>query len=511
MPIRILMLQTRQGDAGAMLQKDQTYTVSEQLGQSLVGSGYARSLETSLPGDLGPPVFASSVSGAGKQMAFDSLGVIPIAVAAQFPGGKYLVQTQFNPAPAILTGDPLVPGYTTADITAMSMSAGNGLMDTTGAVIGGANAGWFNWWLCSNGDIFGVCRGDANTKNYLFRAKYSGGGIVPGSFTVGSGAAATDKKAVLDIGKWNSAGSAGSGAGVQSTNIRHLANRSFLEAKVNGATHYFFCEYNVSGSRTAGSGGAGEDQVIVYRSTDLGVTWAVFLEFNTGGAHVIDHCHGAAQCPYSGWIYFMFGDVTNANNIIAYNGTASAVAPNTPLATIAATPGYRVIGGNERSRMTDMCFTPTLVYGLLDSDTEAFEASTIGFTSVVMPKLLDYVAAVAPLERLSYIPPILALQQPGWAMYASLRGKISAGNPEMFIHLWTSDAEAGAFKLVAKATLYVDSVAIPKWLFVDDQGRVWLSGTFGGGVQFTPTTASGSSVCLRPRLRLPSDVYPLVI
>lgn len=431
-----------------------------------------------------------AVSGAWKPIGFDVAGQVPIAVFGQLSDGRYVCTDGVLGAYAtqlwLLTGDPLVPGYASAALANTSMSAGNALKNTLGAVVAGANAGIFNAWPTSNGDIYFVARGDADTRNYLYRAK-------AGTFTVGSDAAYNNKQACIDIGRYG---------GSHTDGIRHLSNRSFLEAKVGNATHLFFVEYNVAGGRVAGGA---NDQAIVRRSTDGGTTWAIFLEFNTGGAHVVDHFHGAVQDPYSKWIYFMSGDVGTQNNIIAYNGTAAAPAANTALATLATTAGWKVINGSAATRFTDLSFTALGVYGLPDSDSNS-DASVNAYQGVQFPKTLEYPSLMGGTTvRQTNLPPLLNLQQPGWAACLSFRTHVDAVTPEPYLQIWTADFEGGTWTLTNKVRNYRAATAVPKGFFIDQAGRVWISGTYGGGIQFASSGSAAqinaSSIALTPVVR----------
>ena len=502
-----LILDTSPNDTLTISVSSGTYSVEYPIGTPIatgatatnafsVGAGQARvvcnsgSISYALTDNADASVLTSGQTAAlqsagARAVGFSLAGICPIAVFGQLSNGQYVCTDQANGSFAqtlfLLTGDPL-GSYSVSVLSNTAFTAGNALKDTTGTVIGGANAGVFNAWPVSNGDIYFVGRGTADTKNYLFRAK-------AGTYTVGSDAGYTNKQACVDIGR---------NGGVHTDGIRHLSNRSFLEATVNGAKHYYFVEYNVASGRVAGSGGAGGDQAIVWRSTDSGNTWAVFFEFNTGGSHVIDHFHAAVQDPYTGWIYFMTGDVGTQNNVIAYNGTAGAVAANASLATIASTAGYKVLSGNELSRYTDLAFAPGMVYGMPDSDSEASESTTVAFVSTRMPKTLDFVETIAPASRQTNLPPLLTYSEAGWAAVLSFRTHVTNTNPEPYLQIWTSDYPGGSFSLVAKVRNYRTATGIPKGWFKDQAGRLWICGTYGGGCQFRTATDSGSSVALIP-------------
>lgn len=447
------------------------------------------------------PLFPDSVSGAGKQMAFQVAAVVTMAVFAQLADGRYVCTDQANGASAtklfLYQGDPANPQASdvVTVLAATDCVSGANLLDSAGASIGGANAGIFNAWVHpGTQDIWFIARAHATTKNYFFRCKN-------GTWTVGSDAGYSNKRASIDVGAWTAVGNAGSGGAAQQTDgIRHLSARSLLFAKVAGVWHTFATEYNVVGSRTAGvGGGATGDQAIAYRSTDgTGQTFSVFLEFNTAGSHVVDHIHGITQDPYTGWLYIMTGDVGGQCAVIAYNGTGALPAANSTLAQIAATAGWKVLLGNAAARYTDLSFTPSAVYSLPDSDSNN-DASVNAYQAFTMPKTLEYASALGgSTTRQTNLPPLLNLQQPGWSAILGFRTHVSANNPEPYLQIWTSDYEGGPYTLTNKIRTYKPVTAIPKSWFVDQAGRVWLGGTYGGGTQFTSAVQSGSSVCLTP-------------
>jgi len=458
---------------------------------------------SAIVGVLGQGYFAGS-----KQVAFQVAKTVNIAVFAQLNDGRYVCTDGTSGAFAtklfLYQGDPANPAATDV-VTVLAntdcVSTSN-LTDTAGATIGGANAGIFNAWVHpGTQDIWFIARASTTTKNYIFRVKYSATNV-SANWTVGSDAGYTNKRASIDVGAWTSVGNAGTGgAAVQTDGIRHLSARSMMFARVAGNWHTYFMEYNVVATRTSGvGGGATGDQVIAYRSTDAtGQAFSVFIEWNTAGTHVVDHFHGAVQDPYSGWIYFMTGDSGGQNNIIAYNGTASAPTANSTIATIAGLSGYKVLTGNAASRYTDLSFVPQGVYGLPDSDTNN-DASVNAYQSFLMPKTLEYHSATGAASRQDDLPPILNLQQPGWSAISSFRTHVSATVPEPYLQIWTSDYEGGTYTLVMKIRNYRASTGIPKSWFVDQSGRVWFGGTFGGGTQFvsggTAAQINSSSVCL---------------
>ena len=497
---------------GRPLTVSQSYTGSYYFVKDLVRSGYASVLDQCVFDDDSTPMCSevavipdgsqavssvvNQVTGGleyylgdgiarapdgSKKVGLEVTGQAIMAVLDQMSDGKYLCTSgadgNFGRRLFLYTGEPTVGGGVATALTNTSVMAANALKNTAGVVIGNDGNGVTNAWAASNGDVFFTAI-DNNGLAYLFRAK-------AGTYTVGSDAGYSNKQACVDIGL---------NGGVQTAGIRILTKRSFLEAKVGNAKHYFLCEYNVATGRTNGSGGAGKDQAIVYRSTDGGTTWAVFLEFNTGGSHVVDHFHGAVQDPYTGWIYFMTGDSGAECAIIGYNGTAAAPAANTALATIGTTAGYKVINGSELNRYCDLGFTETSIISIPDADKETNDTGSIAYVSTLLPKTLDYVSSLGAVARVNDIPPVLILQGDGFYAALSFRANIAS---ESYLHVWTSDSINGNWTLILKVKNYKsDSTGVPSSFFSDRDGNIWIGGLYGQSVQLTSAVQSGSSLKL---------------
>lgn len=418
-----------------------------------------------------------------KQPGVSVSGVSNIGVLDQLANGTYVcIDTNngdFGRRLFLYSGDVLAGNGTVTPLTATSLNAANALKDSAGNVVGHDTSKINNAWAVSNGDIFFL--GWCNTNKYhLWRAK-------AGTYTVGSDAGYSNKQACISLGL---------NGGTQSLNIRSLSKRTFLEATVNGAKHYFLCEYNVNGSRTPGSGGAGGDQAIVYRSTDGGTTWTTFFEFNTGGSNVIAHFHGAIQDPYTGWIYFMTGDVGSGCNIIGYNGTAAAPAANTSLATIASTAGFKVFGGTEMARYTDLLFGEYGIYSMPDADLESNDPNTVAYVSTFLPRTLDYCGSRSPVTRTDSVPPILGLAGQNYALMVSF---FSSGAGGGYHHIWSAMSKNGGWDLIAKIKNYNSGgTSVPANFFVDklDASKIWLSFAYDQGGYVTSTTQNGSAVLL---------------
>lgn len=429
------------------------------------------------------------VSVGWKRKGIASAAVLQRGVLGQFSDGSYLAYDDWPGAGegsarlARIVGDPMTTGVATA-LAQTSTGATNNLANAAGTGIGSSANSITQAWITSSGDVFFVMVATGNL-HYLYRAKAS-------TYTVGSDASYTNKRACIDIGLYG---------GTQADQVRSFNQRALLEARVGNATHLFFCEYNVASGRTSGSGGAGKDQAIVYRSTDGGTTWAVFLEFNTGGSHVIDHFHGAVQDPYTGWIYFMTGDSGSECALIAYNGTAAAPAANTPLATLAATAGWKVINGSELHRYTDLCFDKDGIFSIPDADTEGADTSSTAFVATRLPRTLDYVASIAAVERFADIPPCQALcsKDVFGALMVSFRTESANTASEPYLWVWSANVEDGTWSLIAKVKNLRAVTGVPKSIFVDTQGRLWISAAYKGGINFhsaLSNSATTSSVCL---------------
>ena len=201
-----------------------------------------------------------------KKTGVSVAGVTSFGVLDQLSTGEYVCIDTTNGDYArkilLFSGDPITKVGTITPMPLTSATTGNALLDTTGAAIPvNAATKIVNAWATSNGDVYYLVF-DTGLKNHLYRAK-------AGTFTVGSDAGYSNKRACIDLGLQG---------GVQASSIRSLSHRTFLEARVAGVSHLFLCEYNVNGSRTPGVGGAGADQVGAGRSISGGNNWASFPE-----------------------------------------------------------------------------------------------------------------------------------------------------------------------------------------------------------------------------------------
>lgn len=411
-----------------------------------------------------PPEKVAQISGvvsrAGIQSGIASSTIAQLGAWGQMPDGKYLVSDFFPGAGrgrtslALYTGD-LAAGYSQANVQSLTATraADAGVLKTAAGVnLANGAAYIYCAWPASNGDIFFVA---VETGNFyhLYRCK-------AGTYTVGADAGVTDGKAVLSLGMIG---------GTQTDQNRILTQRSFCEAKVGNATHYFIGEYNVASGRV--NGGA-KDAVRVYRSTDGGTTWSTFLEWNTDGTHQVDHVHAIKQDPYTGWIYIITGDTGSQNMVIGYNGTGATVAANATASTIAATAGYKVLGGTELARYTDLFFSPDYIYSIPDADTEASDTTSTAYVATRLPRSLDHVVSVSPVDRVNNVPPAIGVQSAAYGdFYLTFCSNLAyAGYP--YLDVFGSDYPGGGWTRIAKLSCRAAMVA--RGFFMDNLGRLWI-------------------------------------
>ncbi|HEY1129133.1 MAG TPA: hypothetical protein VGF12_07000 [Roseateles sp.] len=208
-------------------------------------------------------------------------------------------------------------------------------------------------WALPDGNLLFTVNsngGATSGRAFLYYGKVAAGAITAATLTVGNNAAAFDNGcAVLDIGNKG---------GAQTADIRILHDRSICIATIAGNTVLFLSEYNVAGGRV--QGGA-NDQCRVWRSTDLGKTWAIFLEFNTDGANrQVRHGHGVVQDPATGFVYFLFGD-DPTSGIIRWDGSAAAPPANTAMPDFNKFAGWHAL--SRLDALTDNYRAGDLVFG----------------------------------------------------------------------------------------------------------------------------------------------------
>lgn len=281
----------------------------------------------------------------------ERLAGIVESIFAQDSRGRYwltqhdAVNGVYSDQLALGVGDPLT-GLTKTPLT---NTRGANLLSSTGgalAFVGPAHV----WPLPDGGAIYAGA--GPSSRWYLYKITAAG--------TVGANSPAFDnKRAVLDIG---------SRSGTHTPLITSLHSRSLCVATIAGQTVLLFGEYNVAASRTPGGA---NDHVRVWKSTDLGATWSVLLEWNTGGVHQVRHVHAVVQDPDTGLIYICCGDDPNAG-IIRWDGVSTAPAANSNYVAIAATPGWDVLyDSTNKFRICDIVFADGGAHYLRDSSLPA--------------------------------------------------------------------------------------------------------------------------------------------
>lgn len=212
-----------------------------------------------------------------------------------------------------------------------SFSTGIKMADNVTAIPAGGN--WDNVKSIGGGVMLGVITSSGNSKSYLMRSH---------NYGVSWGTANNnDRAAVLNIGDTGTAKSDGS---TQTNLINILGTRGIAVCTIAGRTVILFGEYSTNAAANTDPVAAGA-LVRVWKSGDLGLTWTVLLTFNTniGGNRQVRHCHYIGQDPYSGYIYFGFGD-SATSAIIRWDGVSTAPAANTLPSDFGNTPGWLGIG-----------------------------------------------------------------------------------------------------------------------------------------------------------------------
>lgn len=161
----------------------------------------------------------------------------------------------------------------------------------------------------------------------------------------------------------------GAGNGPDGTNTQNVRLlRGLLELTRDipsggGKGTLFIGEYNINGSRTAGST---NDRVRIMRSDDDGDTWTKVVEWNTDGSNQVGHVHAMRQDPYTGEIYVCLGDYTSRTGIIKWNGSAQWV-DNRTIAQTGAMSGFRAFYGSQKYRTCDVLFDEDYFYTFVDT------------------------------------------------------------------------------------------------------------------------------------------------
>jgi len=145
----------------------------------------------------------------------------------------------------------------------------------------------------------------------------------------------------------------------------HVGGVSTLDHSIcdlNGVL--YFGEYNVAQSRIPGST---YDKVTIYQSTDLGITWASIMEWNTNNTNQIRHVH--AMLEYRGFIYVCLGDSGNQAGIIRWDPSIGVWENNLTLPSFTDRPGFNVVYGSQRYRAVHILFKGDYGYLMSDNDT----------------------------------------------------------------------------------------------------------------------------------------------
>lgn len=159
-------------------------------------------------------------------------------------------------------------------------------------------------------------------------------------------------------------GDIGTGSVNQIENVITEGNGCFCEAFVGSKRKLIFGEYNINGSRVAGST---NDQVRVIESIDNGVTWTNVTVLNTDGStNQTRHIHTVVQDPYKKGILVAFGDQNTECGTVIWDGI-SAWPDNTELSDLASVDGFVVYWGEQRHRASTYLFTEDWVYSTSDA------------------------------------------------------------------------------------------------------------------------------------------------
>lgn len=362
-----------------------------------------------------------------------------------------------------------------------------------GSPVGG-NMSILDAWYTSSGAIFCLVYNGATGFHHLAMTSKTRAANQFGANNTGTASTSnTDQKAVLDLG---------ARLGVTYQNIRTLHHRGLCEVTPNNGAAKFLllAEYNINQpngtpSRTSGSTAplvqpSANDFVRCLRSDDAGYTWSTFIEFNMNNVtpqHYTNHFHGVIQNPATGIVYFMSGDnkpTTGAGNeqdqrfILAWDGMSSAPALNSAPTDFAALPGWKLLKGSELYRTGDMLFSPNNAYYLCDCDSEIADTATLGFAGMVCDPFIAWGARVDCPDRVTNVPPILAVKTPdGLSYFVTFRNADSTTPNEH--RLYASNDDGKTWRLSAKLPLYGAALATstPSNLLYDrNTKKILLSG-----------------------------------
>jgi len=374
-------------------------------------------------------------------------------------------------------------------------------------VIGGAGALIQHVWKLRTGNCLVMAIGHHATAGYAHRYLLR---FNPTTDKAGTdyttGGTYGNRQVSLHIGSLN-----GTVTGSGTAGIHALHQRSLCEARVGTDNVILFAEYNVAGAGngTPRTSGGLNDQAIVWRSTNDGVSFTKLLEFNTDGTHRFDHFHSVIQDPYTRIIYFLTGDGDDENAIIGWDGKSAPPIANATHAQIAATPGWTISYGDELRRFGDLIFTPEgRIYGLPDSDTNPELSTKLinAYSSCAIDPALRYVTQGKVIPRTGNIPPLIALRHSSGAMiYGSLRTASAPLNDaitgDRYHHFWTS-MNGMDWALAAKVYNYqYTAIGNVLDLWEDTAGNIIAGTTFGRGGSWGADNRTASCVIFRPSLQ----------
>lgn len=382
----------------------------------------------------------------------------------------------------------------TAPLSVKQLGIMQALIPAAGGSPVGGNMSILDAWYTSSGAIFCLVYNGATGFHHLAMTSKTRAANQFGANNTGVASTSnTDQKAVLDLG---------ARLGVTYQNIRTLHHRGLCEVTPNNGAAKFLllAEYNINQPngtppRTSGSVSptvqpSANDFVRCLRSDDAGYTWSTFIEFNMDSVtpqHYSNHFHGVVQNPASGIVYFMSGDnkpTTGAGNeqdqrfILAWDGMSAAPALNSAPTGFAALPGWKLLKGSELYRTADILFSPSSAYYLCDCDSEVADTSSLAFAGMVCDPFIAWGARVDCPDRVTNVPPILAVKTPDGLSYFVTFRNADPTTPNEH-RLYASNDDGKTWRLAAKLPLYGTALATstPSNLLYDrNTKKILLSG-----------------------------------
>ena len=137
-----------------------------------------------------------------------------------------------------------------------------------------------------------------------------------------------------------------------------------------------YAEYNVNGSRVAGST---NDRLRLRKSTDNGTTWSDIVVWNTDGTtRNTRHMHGVVVSKDGESAYILTGDTNTESAVIKWDGV-TAIPDNTPLTNVQAVTGLPTLSGKQAFRANDLIEEDGWLYWVSDApNNEIFQAENAG-------------------------------------------------------------------------------------------------------------------------------------